>query len=105
MNQLTPGEEEIMQILWKLNKATVTAILQEMPEPKRAYNTISTFVRILEKKGVVDHRQNGAGYIYIPLITKETYINYLMNKLLNDYFDGSLKKMLIFLSKTDPNKI
>ncbi len=61
MKQLTKAEEEIMQILWKLEKANVASIIEEMPEPKPAYNTVSTIVRILEDKGFVDHEKKGKG--------------------------------------------
>ena len=66
MKQLTKAEEEIMQILWDLEESNVTGIIDEMPEPKPAYNTVSTIVRILETKDFVDHRKKGKGYIYFP---------------------------------------
>lgn len=99
MKQLTKAEEEIMHILWRLNKANVAAIIEEMPEPKPAYNTVSTIVRILENKGFVDHEKIGKGYSYYPLIAKETYSNQSMNKLVNNYFNGSFKSMVSFFVK------
>ena len=99
MKQLTKAEEEIMQILWKLGKANVASIIEEMPQPKPAYNTVSTIVRILEDKGFVDHEKKGKGYLYFPLLEKETYSSQTMNKLLNSYFNGSFKSMLSFFMK------
>ncbi|MGY5847891.1 BlaI/MecI/CopY family transcriptional regulator [Salegentibacter sp. HM20] len=99
MKQLTKAEEEIMQILWKLGKANVASIIEEMPQPKPAYNTVSTIVRILEDKGFVDHEKKGKGYLYFPLLEKETYSSQTMNKLMNSYFNGSFKSMLSFFMK------
>lgn len=99
MKKLTKAEEEIMQILWDLEEANVTSILEEMPEPKPAYNTVSTIVRILENKGFVSHRKKGKGYIYFPVVEKETYTNESMNTLINSYFNGSFKSMVSFFMK------
>lgn len=99
MKQLTKAEEEIMQILWQLKKANVAGIIEQMPEPKPAYNTVSTIVRILETKGFVDHEKQGKGYLYYPLVEKETYSNQSMNKLMDNYFNGSFKSMVSFFMK------
>lgn len=99
MKQLTKAEEEIMQILWHLKEANVAGIIEKMPEPKPAYNTVSTIVRILESKGFVDHRQEGKGYIYFPVLAKETYSNQSINQLMNNYFNGSFKSMVSFFMK------
>lgn len=101
MRQLTRAEEEIMQILWDLKEANVAAIIEEMPEPKPAYNTVSTIVRILETKEFVDHRKKGKGYIYFPVVAKETYTNQSMNKLIDGYFNGSFKSMVSFFMKNN----
>ena len=101
MKQLTKAEEEIMQILWELKEANVASIIEKMPEPKPAYNTVSTIVRILESKEFVDHRKVGKGYIYFPLVKKETYTNQSMNKLINGYFNGSFKSMVSFFMKNN----
>lgn len=101
MKQLTKAEEEIMQILWKLEKANVASIIEEMPEPKPAYNTVSTIVRILEDKGFVDHEKKGKGYLYFPLLERETYSNQSINKLMDSYFNGSFKNMLSFFIKNN----
>ncbi|TBW30052.1 BlaI/MecI/CopY family transcriptional regulator [Gramella sp. KN1008] len=99
MKQLTKAEEEIMQILWDLKEANVAGIIKEMPTPKPAYNTVSTIVRILESKGFVSHRQEGKGYIYFPVLEKETYSNQSINQLMNNYFNGSFKSMVSFFMK------
>lgn len=99
MKQLTKAEEEVMQVLWQLQKCNVAAILDELPEPKPAYNTVSTIVRILESKGFVGHEQEGRGYLYFPLIKKSDYGNQSINKLVDGYFQGSFKSMVSFFMK------
>lgn len=102
MKQLTKAEEEIMQLLWELKLANVSAIIAEMPEPKPAYNTVSTIVRILESKGFVGHETKGKGHYYFPEVDKETYSNQSMKKLLNNYFNGSFRSMVsFFVEKND----
>lgn len=99
MKQLTKAEEEIMQVLWQLEKCNVAAIIEEMPEPKPAYNTVSTIVRILESKGFVDHEKEGKGYLYYPKIKKSDYSNQSITKLVDGYFQGSFKSMVSFFMK------
>lgn len=101
MKQLTKAEEEIMQILWQLKEGNVAAVIEEMPEPKPAYNTVSTIIRILENKKFVDHKKLGKGYVYFPLVDKETYSNQSMNKLMDNYFNGSFKSMVSFFVKNN----
>ena len=99
MKQLTKAEEEVMHILWKLEKANVAAIIEELSEPKPAYNTVSTIVRILEDKGFVDHEKVGKGHMYFPLLKKADYSNQSINKLVNSYFQGSFQSMVSFFMK------
>ncbi len=104
MKQLTKAEEEVMQILWQLERGNVASIINELPEPKPAYNTVSTIVRILESKGFVNHEQKGKGYVYFPVVTKSEYSNQSINKLVNGYFQGSFKSMVsFFMKKNDMN--
>ena len=99
MKQLTKAEEEVMQILWQLQKCNVASVIKELPEPKPAYNTVSTIVRILESKGFVDHEQEGKGYLYFPILKKADYSNQSINKLVDGYFQGSFKSMVSFFMK------
>ncbi|WP_025742379.1 BlaI/MecI/CopY family transcriptional regulator [Aquimarina pacifica] len=102
MKQLTKAEEEIMQWLWQLNEANVASIIDKMPSPKPAYNTVSTIIRILENKAFVSHRKEGKGYIYFPKVKKDEYSNQSLNKLMNNYFNGSFKNMVSsFVKKND----
>lgn len=99
MKQLTKAEEEIMQILWKLEEANVAIMVSEFKEPKPATNTVSTIVRILESKGFVDYRKQGRGHVYFPIITKADYSNSSIQKLKDGYFQGSFKSMVSFFMK------
>lgn len=99
MKQLTKAEEEVMQHLWELKEANVASIIDCIPEPKPAYNTISTIIRILENKEFVSHRKKGKGYIYFPIVKKEEYSNQSLNKLMNNYFNGSFRNMVSFFVK------
>ena len=97
--QLTKAEEQIMQVLWNLQEASVKEVIAELPAPKPAYNTVSTIIRILENKEFVDHKPVGRGFLYYPIIEKETYSNQSLHKLMNGYFDGSFKSMVSFFVK------
>ncbi|MFC7356471.1 BlaI/MecI/CopY family transcriptional regulator [Jejudonia soesokkakensis] len=99
MKQLTKAEEDIMQVLWQLGEANVAAIIEELPEPKPAYNTVSTIVRILESKDFVDYRKEGRGHIYFPKVKKEAYSHQSIHKLVDGYFQGSFKSMVSFFMK------
>jgi BlaI family penicillinase repressor len=96
MKELTRAEEQLMQVLWQLKKAYVKDIIDQLPEPKPAYNTVSTFIRILETKGFVGHTAFGKSHEYHPLVSKEQYQNFATDKLLNGYFDNSVKRMFSF---------
>jgi predicted transcriptional regulator len=99
MKQLTKAEEDIMHVLWQLETANVKQIIAQLPAPKPAYNTVSTIVRILENKGFVDYKKQGKGHIYFPLLEKEVYSNQSINKLVDNYFQGSFKSMVSFFMK------
>lgn len=99
MKELTKAEDQIMQILWDLEKGFVNDIIEKMEEPKPAYNTVSTIVRILVKKEFVGFKAYGKSHQYYPLIDKDTYRNYFMKNFMGSYFNGSLRKMVSFFAK------
>jgi predicted transcriptional regulator len=102
MKQLTKAEEEIMQILWQLEKANVKTIIENFKGSKPAYNTVSTIVRILENKGFVGYEKVGTGHVYFPLLAQSEYSNQSISKLVNGYFQGSFKSMVsFFMEKND----
>ncbi len=101
MKELTKAEEQVMQIMWELGKTTVKSIVEKMPEPKPAFNTVSTIVRILETKGFVDHEKQGRGYVYFAIVSKEAYRKKFMKRFVSNYFQGSLKELVSFFAKED----
>ncbi|MEB0261618.1 MULTISPECIES: BlaI/MecI/CopY family transcriptional regulator [unclassified Mucilaginibacter] len=96
IKDLTRAEEQIMQVLWQLEKGFVKDVLDVLPEPKPAYNTVSTIIRILETKGFVDHNAFGKSHEYYPIVSKEQYKNFAADKLLSGYFDNSVNRILSF---------
>lgn len=108
MKELTRAESQIMQILWRLKKGFVKDIVDELPSPKPAYNTVSTIVRILEKKGFVGYKAYGKTHEYFPLIEKEKYTGFYLNNLVKGYFGGSFQNLVSFFAsenKMDINDI
>ena len=102
MEELTKAEERIMQVLWKLQKAFVKDIIEALDdEPKPPYNTISSIVRLLEKKGYVNYTAYGKTYEYFPAVSKAEYTKITFSKLFASYFDGSPKSLLSFMVKEE----
>ena len=108
LKELTKAEDQIMQILWKLEKAFVKDIVEQMPSPKPAYNTVSTITRILEKKGFVGYKAYGKTHEYFPLVSKDKYTKFYLNNLVGGYFNGSIQSLVSFFAsenKMDANDI
>ncbi|WP_231465784.1 MULTISPECIES: BlaI/MecI/CopY family transcriptional regulator [unclassified Pedobacter] len=102
MEELTKTEERIMQVLWKLEKAFVKDIIDELDdEPKPPYNTISSIVRLLEKKGYVNYKAYGKTYEYFPSISKEDYARTTFSKMISGYFNNSPASLLSFMVKEE----
>lgn len=101
MKELTRAEEQIMQILWRIGKGHVNDLLEYFPEPKPAYNTVSTIVRILERKEFVDHEAIGKSHRYFPLVSKQEYTRQTMRQMVKGYFSNSYKQMVSFFAKED----
>ena len=101
MKELTKAEDEIMQVLWELESAFVKDIIDQLPKPKPAYNTVSTIVRILQQKGFVGHEIQGKSHKYHPLIAKDVYTKSFMKGIVKRYFSGSYQQMVSFFTKED----
>lgn len=97
--ELTRGEEEIMQILWRLGDAVVNEIIACTNEPHPKYTTVATFLKILENKGFVGHNAEGKSHRYHPLVSREEYARGVMSSVLTSYFGGSLAQMVSFFSR------
>lgn len=96
MKELTKAEKEIMQVLWELGKGFVKDVLDQLPEPRPAYNTVSTIIRILETKGFVKHKAYGKTHEYFPAVTKEEYRRFVMEDMVESYFDGSVSELVSY---------
>ena len=101
MEKLTNKEEEIMHILWKLNKAFVKDVLAEIKEGQPHYNTLSTIIRNLEEKGYVSYTAYGKTHQYFLIISKEAYKRRFMNTAIQNYFNNSYKNMVSFFAKEE----
>lgn len=101
MQKLTKAEEEIMHLVWEHGAATVSQLISGMTEPKPPHSSISSIVRILEKKGFVDHKAYGRTYEYFPIVSKEAYSSFSIKKLVSNYFSGSMNELVSFLVKEE----
>jgi len=101
MQKLTNKEEEIMHILWKLEKAFVKDVLMEIEDDKPHYNTLSTIIRNLEEKGYVSHNAYGNTHQYFPVVSKEDYRKGFMSNAIENYFNNSYKSMISFFAKEE----
>ncbi len=101
MQKLTNKEEEIMHILWKLEKAFVKDILAEIAEDQPHYNTLSTIVRNLEEKDYVSHTAYGKTHQYFPVIKKEDYRKRFFNTAIDNYFNSSYKNVVSFFANEE----
>lgn len=104
MKELTKAEEQVMHVLWDLGKAFVKDIVEKMPNPKPAYNTVSTIVRILETKGFVDHKAYGKTHEYFPVISRPKYTHFYLNNMVKGYFDGSITSLVSFFARENSLK-
>ncbi len=99
MKELTKAEEQVMQILWQLKEGIVKDILAKMPDPKPAYTTVSTVVRVMETKGFVAHKAYGTSHVYYPTINEDEYKKLAFDKLLKTFFNDSVKELISYLAK------
>lgn len=97
--QLTRAEEQVMQILWDLGEGLVKDIRDRFEEPRPARNTVSTVVRILEKKGFIDHKSYGNVHLYFPVVSRDEYSRHQLFGLLEGYFDNSFPAMASFFAR------
>ena len=99
MERLTNSEEKIMHILWDIRRGFVKDVIEKMPPPKPLYTTISSVIRILEKKGFVSYKAYGKTHEYFPKISKRQYRKFAFKRFLFDYFEGSHENVVSFMVK------
>ncbi|WKN43453.1 BlaI/MecI/CopY family transcriptional regulator [Tunicatimonas pelagia] len=100
MTTLTKAEEKIMKILWDIERGFIKDIIEQYPDPKPPYNSVSTIVRVLVQKNIVDYQAYGKSYQYYPLISKEEYRKGQLSRLVSDYYNNSLKQVVNFFSES-----
>jgi predicted transcriptional regulator len=97
--QLTKAEEQIMQVIWKLDKAFLREIIEALPEPKPHNNTVATIIKILVEKEFVGIISFGRMFQYYPLVAKETYSKSSLKSLVKSYFEGNYSNAVSFMVK------
>lgn len=105
LKPLTKAEEQVMQVIWKLEHAYLKDVLDAMPEPKAHSNTIATIIKILMDKGFIGHEVHGRVHCYHPLVTKEAYSNSSIKNLVDAYFEGSFADVVSFMVKQKDLKV
>ncbi len=101
IKELTKAEEEVMQILWRLKRGFIKEILEKFDEPRPAYSTVSTIIRILQEKGFVYYKVYGRTFQYFPVISKDDYRKTQMSSFVRNYFSNSYQKMVSFFARED----
>jgi len=94
MKEITKAQEEILKALWQINNGAVSDVLDILKEPKPAYNTVATVIKVLESKGYIDHKTYGKTNVYYPIITKSEYAQHLIKDTFKGLFNGSLNQMM-----------
>jgi BlaI family transcriptional regulator, penicillinase repressor len=94
MKEITKAQEEILQALWQVNNGAVSDVLDILPDPKPAYNTVATVIKVLESKGYVAHKTYGKTNVYYPAISKNEYGQFVLKETFKGLFNGSLNQMM-----------
>ena len=100
MTTLTKAEEKIMKYLWGIEKGFIKDIIEQYPDPKPPYNSVSTIVRVMVQKDIVGYKVYGNTYQYYPKITKEEYRKGQLSRLVSDYYNNSFKQVVSFFSES-----
>jgi BlaI family penicillinase repressor len=101
MNELTKAEVQVMHYLWELEKSFLKDIVDAFPEPRPAYTTISTVIRVLVKKGYVGFNTYGKVHEYYPNISRKAYFRKHVKSIINMHFDGSVVSFASFFTGDD----
>lgn len=101
MKEITKAQEEILRTLWEVGEGVVTDVIDKLPEPKPAYNTVSTVIKVLEKKGYVSHKVYGKTHVYYPIVSRDEYARNTIKSTFNELFDNSLNQVVSFFVKED----
>jgi predicted transcriptional regulator len=94
MKEITKAQEDIMKALWQINEGAVSDVLEALPEPKPAYNTVATVIKVLEKKEYVSHKTFGKTNVYYSLVSEKHYAQSILRDTTKGFFNGSLNQMV-----------
>lgn len=103
MKELTKAEEQVMKYIWELKKVFLKDVVDKFPEPKPAYTTVQTVVRVLTKKGFLGYDTFGKTHQYFPLVSKDKYFRGHINGVVKNFFNGSVTNFASFF--TDDNNL
>ena len=93
MKEITKAQEEVLKALWQINEGAVSDVLDVLPDPKPAYNTVATVIKVLEKKGYVSHKTFGKTNVYYPIVEKREYAGHILKDTFKNFFNGSVNLM------------
>ena len=99
MKEITKAQEDILKALWEIKEGAVSDVLDSLPEPKPAYNTVATVIKVLEKKSYVSHKTYGKTNVYFPLVSKKDYANYILKDTIKGLYNGSVNQVVSFFVK------
>lgn len=94
MKEITKAQEDILKALWEIKDGAASDVLDILPDPKPAYNTVSTVIKVLEKKGYVSHKTYGKTNVYFAVISKQEYAQYQLKQTIKGLFNGSINQMM-----------
>jgi BlaI family transcriptional regulator, penicillinase repressor len=94
MKEITKAQEDILKALWEIKEGAISDVLDTLDEPKPAYTTVATVIKVLEKKGYVTHRTFGKTNVYYAVVSKKEYAQHLMKDAFKGLFNGSLNLMV-----------
>jgi len=99
MKEITRAQEEILKALWEIGDGAVTDVIETLPEPRPAYNTVATVLKVLEKKGYISHKVYGKTYVYYPIVSKKDYAQFILKDKVTGLLDNSLNQVVSFFVK------
>lgn len=101
MQEITKAQEEILHALWEINQGAVSDVLNVLDDPKPAYNTVATVIKVLETKGYVQHVTFGKTHVYSPKISKTDYAQHVLKETFRGLFNGSTKQLFSCFLKNE----
>jgi len=105
MVEITKSQEEILKVFWDIKEAVVSDVIEKLPDPKPAYNTVATVIKVLEKKGYLSHKVYGKTYVFFPIITQKDYAKYVFKDSLKSIFNNSLNQAVSFFVKQNKTSL